>query len=182
MVQEIKDTATAHGFDGEYQVDELSWWDTSETAPHDNPWVYSPIVAEKYTSRAIVMHLGMDIAANMNRGADNALRVLCTAMAGAQPVDLPVQIQTTATNTMSYTFALPNDDYLVAHWNDSTAVEHDEGIRSMIAIPGFAGWNATAIDVLYGFEQELVSSNDDGDLMIRDILIKDYPVIIRLSQ
>lgn len=182
LVQEIKDTANAHGFEGEYQVDELSWWDTSETAPHDNPWVYSPIVAEKYTSRAIVMHLGRDITASMNRGADNALRVLCTAMAGALPVDLTVQIQTTATNTMSYTFALPNDDYLVAYWNDSTAVEHDAGIRSMLIVPGFAGWNATAIDVLYGFEQELVSSNDDGDLIIRDILIKDYPVIIRLSQ
>jgi hypothetical protein len=38
------------------------------------------------------------------------------------------------------------------------------------------------IDVLNGFEQELVTETENGNLVIRNLLIKDYPIIIRISQ
>jgi hypothetical protein len=61
-------------------------------------------------------------------------------------------------------------------------VDYDPGIPSTLTIPGFADWNATGIDVLNGFEQELISTSEDGNLVIRDFLLKDYPIIIRLSK
>jgi hypothetical protein len=180
MVQQIKDVASAHGFDGEYQVDELTWW-TTGTAPPDQPWEYSPTVAEKYTSRAIVMHLGMDIATTINRGAGTSLRVLCTVMAGAEPAALPVQIHTTVTNTVSYTFSSPGDNRLVALWTDGIAAEYDPGITTTVTLPGFVDHAVTGIDVVYGFEQPIITSEEDGNLVIRNLLVKDYPIILRLS-
>jgi hypothetical protein len=177
MVQEIKDTATAHGFDGEYQADELGW----STVPTGENLVYSPTAAVKYASRAIVMHLGMDVAVDLSMEAGNTLGNLCTVMAGALPAALPVQIQTTVTNTVSYTFALPNDDWLVALWTDGIAAEYDPGITTTITIPGFVNYEVMGIDVLHGFEQQVITSEEDGNLVIRDLLVKDYPIILRLS-
>ena len=37
------------------------------------------------------------------------------------------------------------------------------------------------IDVLHGFEQELVIEKENGNVVIRNFLIKDYPIILRLS-
>jgi hypothetical protein len=180
IAQNIKDTAIAHGFDGEFQVDEIGWA-TPRPDGDDDPLAVSRTAAAKYASRSIVMHLGMDIATGVNSGAGNTLRNLCTAMAGALPVDLPVQIQTTVTNTVSYTFSSPGDKHLVALWTDGIAVEYDPGITTTVTIPGLADHTVTGIDVLYGFEQELIASEEDGKLVIRDLLVKDYPIILRVS-
>jgi len=179
FAQEIKDVATAHGFVGEYQADEIGW-STPETAIPDQPWVYSPIVAAKYLGRGILMHLGMDIG--VGAPDDNGVvRNLCTVMAGAEPVNLPVQIQTAATKAISYTFALPNDEVLVALWTDGIAVEYDPGVTTTLTLSGFGDRGVTGIDVLYGFEQQVIASEKDGNLVIRDLLVKDYPIILRLS-
>ena len=37
-----------------------------------------------------------------------------------------------------------------------------------------------AIDVLNSFEQELVTEAENGDLVIRNLLVKDYPIILHL--
>jgi hypothetical protein len=179
MVQEIKDTASAHGFDGEYQADEIGWA-TPETAVPGQPWVYSPTVAAKYFGRGILMHLGMDIG--VGAPDDNpVVRNLCTLMAGAGPAALPVQIQTTVTNTVSYTFALPNGDRLVALWTNGIAVDYDPGITTTVTISGFTDHTVTGIDVLHGFKQPVITSEEDGNLVIRDLLVKDYPIILRLN-
>ncbi|HUW09709.1 MAG TPA: hypothetical protein VM537_08260 [Anaerolineae bacterium] len=36
------------------------------------------------------------------------------------------------------------------------------------------------IDVLHGFEQRVIASEEDGNLVIRGLLIEDCPVILRL--
>lgn len=36
--------------------------------------------------------------------------------------------------------------------------------------------------VFKGFEQELVSESENWNLVIRDFRLKDYPILIRLSQ
>jgi hypothetical protein len=180
IAQTIKDTATAHGFDGEFQVDELTWW-----PPHpygdDDPLVVSRTAAAKYASRSIVMHLGMDITANTNSGAGNTLPNLCTVMAGALPTSVPVQIQTSATNIVSYTFSLPDDAYLVTLWTDGIAAEYDPGIPATLTVPGLLDHSVMAIDVLHGFEQPLMAHKEDGNLVIRDLLVKDYPTLLRVS-
>ena len=32
------------------------------------------------------------------------------------------------------------------------------------------------------FEQELIASEENGNLVIRDLVVKDYPIILRLAQ
>jgi hypothetical protein len=177
MVQKIKDIAAAHGFVGEYQVDSIGWA-TPENAVSDQPWVYSPTVAAKYTGRGILMHLGMDIGVGLG-GSYNIVPILCTAMAGAEPVSLPIQIQSTATNIASYTFSLPDGGYLVAFWTDGIAVENDPGVEASLTIPDFSASEAIGIDSLYGLEQELIYETGNGDLIIRNLAIKDYPIIIK---
>jgi hypothetical protein len=114
--------------------------------------------------------------------AFSLVRNISTLMAGANPINLPVEIQSEASNIKTYSFSLPNGDQLVASWTDGVAVDDDPGIPSTITISGFSGWNATGIDVLTGLEQELISNNENGNLVIHDLLIKDYPIIIRLSK
>jgi len=194
LVQKIKDTATSYGFTGEYAAEEINWRPWTDPDP-DHPSPYSELESAKYQIRGILMHLGMDvIVVNLRIPSDPppwpnhyvettfAVRNLSTLMVGTETTSLPLTAEAEASRFTSYAFSLPNGDLLIAVWSDGIAVDHDAGIPSKLVIPRFAGWNAKGIDVLNGFEQELMSSNEDGDLIIRDILIKDYPVIIHLSQ
>jgi len=188
IVQKIKDTASSHGFKGEYEADEMNWRPLSEPENAPDRLAYGEIAYAKYWARGILMNLGMNVTAGNLRiphqwvTASSTVRNLSTTMAGNKPISLPVTIQSEATNVVSYGFSLPNGDDLLALWNDGVAFDYDTGIPSQLVIHGFAGWNATGIDVLNGFEQELISSNEIDNLIIRNLLIKDYPIIIRLSK
>jgi hypothetical protein len=175
MVQKIKNTAAANGFVGEYHADELTW---RTEYKEDQPWTYTPVVANKYFIRAALMHLGMDIDIGLGSGYF-IIREVCTTMAGAEPVDLPIEIQSTATNIVSYTFTLPDGGYLVALWTDGTAVEDDPGIETSLIIPGVSASEVIGIDVLNSLEQELVTETENGDLIISKLLVKDYPILIK---
>jgi hypothetical protein len=76
---------------------------------------------------------------------------------------------------------LPDGSYLVALWRDGIAVDDDPGIPATVTVPGFSVQEVTGIDVLYGFEQQLVTEEKDGSLVIPDLLIKDYPIIVRIG-
>ena len=190
LVQHIKDRALANGFKGEFIAEELTWF-TKKSAPPGEPWhsvlPYTEVVASKYYARAIVAHLGMDIkvgaCANW-AGLEvirSTVRNLCTIMAGAKPISLPLEIRSEATNIRSYTFSLPNGDKLLALWTDGVAVDYDPGIEATVTLPGISAQKVTGIDVLNGFEQELITSTEGENLVIRNLLVTDYPIILRLT-
>ncbi len=188
MIQTIKDTATTHGFKGEYFAEEMCW----RTALNPNPYElggYTEIVAAKYYARGIVINLGLDVWAGI--GGDRydemppiveVVQNLSTIMAGAKPESLSLTIQSEAKNMATYAFQADNEVRLIALWTDGIAVDDDPGVPAALVISGFANWNASAIDVLHGFEQPLVTSSKNGDLIISNLSIKDYPIIIRLSK
>ena len=102
IVQAIKDTAFAHGFRGEYFVDEIGWG--IEGYPHPtNQYEYSDIQSAKYHARAIVDHLGLDVAAVTGNTPPYhvalyaTIRNLCTVMAGTKPDSVSMDIQSEAT-------------------------------------------------------------------------------------
>jgi hypothetical protein len=178
-VQAIKDLASANGFNGEVIVQEIGWSSLD----------YGEVGAAKYLDRGIMMHLGMDVVAGYGgsepwrdeqRPEMRVARNLATIMAGVRAASLPVQIQTTLTNTVSYTFAL-GDDRFVGLWSDGIATEYDPGVPSTLTIPGLGNYDATGLDVLYGYRQPIISENVDGNLVIRDLLVMDYPILLRLS-
>lgn len=186
LVQQIKDTASAHGFKGEYRADELTWRTSVNPSP-SQPRIYSEIAAAKYYARGSLLHLGMDVAVGVM--IDPRLLVirsttgnLCTLMVGARPQSGSIEIQSQATNVKSYGFSLPNGDQLIAIWSDGVAVDDDPGIPSTLIIPAISNWYATGTDVLNGIEQKLITSNENNNLIIRGLLIKDYPIVIRLSK
>ena len=186
LIQQIKDMASAHGFTGEYRADELTWRTPVNPSP-SQPRMYSEITAAKYYARAIVMHLGMEIDVGIM--VDPRLMKirsttgnLCNIMDGAMVENIPIEIQSQADNIKNYSFSLPNGDKLIILYSDGIAVDNDLGVSSKIIITNYTSWDATGIDVLNGFEQGLISSTENGNLLIEDILIKDYPIIIHLSK
>ena len=102
-------------------------------------------------------------------------------MAGAAAADLPVVIESEAINIKHYVFALPNGDKLLALWTDGAAVEEDPGITTTLTLPGLSDQRMTGIDVLNGIQQEMIIEVENDSLVIRNLMVKDYPIIISSS-
>lgn len=187
LLDQIKDTARAHGFQGEFIADELSY--SSEVCGGcEQSGSVSEIQAAKYTARVVTLHRGSDVMAGVG-GISSArslhystLQNLDNVLAGAEAAPFNVKVQTTVKDVKLYTFGRNDGSMLVAIWNDGPAADEDPGVPSTISIPGFANWQATGIDVLNGFEQELIQEGHAGLLTINGFLLKDYPIFIRLSK
>jgi len=80
-----------------------------------------------------------------------------------------------------YEFTLPTGDRLVALWTNGVAVDDDPGLSATLTIPASTALGMVGIDVLHGFGQQMMPSEEDGNLVIRNLLVKDYPIILRLS-
>ncbi len=192
LVGRIKKVARAHGFSGEFIAEEMLWR-TPLNAGAGQPWVYTPFTAAKYLLRAIVMHRGLGVWAGIDTPTDNlAIRGgstvpsfvqtaprLATVMDGAKPAPLAVHVESEATNIASYGFSLPNGDRLLALWTDGTAVDHDAGVVATLTFRGSAN-RVVGMDALIGFQQELITDQAGGSLVVRDLLVKDYPIFLRL--
>lgn len=193
IIREIKQTASAHGFQGEYWGTELTW-NSKEICnfplckPPDQPWKIhdTDIQAAKYYARGIVMQLGLDVGVGMGGWTDHSpwssptMRNLHTVMAGTRPISLAIEIESEATNIINYGFSLPNGDGLFALWTNGAAVDDNPGVRTTLTFSGMSAQKVVGIDVLNGFEQELIAEARNGNLVIRDLLVVDYPIILRL--
>ncbi|MBN1934259.1 MAG: right-handed parallel beta-helix repeat-containing protein [Anaerolineae bacterium] len=187
IARDIKETAISYGFQGEFRGDEIGWCGLDEEDCGAAAHRYTNGVAAKYYGRGIAIHLGLNLMVHLGGMSDRRLETsalvsnLATVFAGSRAEAFPIQVQTAITNVVSYTFALPNDGYLVALWNDGVAVDYDPGITATLTFSGFADHYATGIDALYGYQQQVMAEAVDGNLVIRDLLVKDYPILLRLS-
>ena len=192
IVQKIKDTAANHGFTGEYAAEEMNWRPSSDPDP-DHPSPYSELDCAKYQIRGILMHLGMDvIAGNLRIPSDPppwpnhyvettfAVRNLSTLMVGWKPENLSITIDSEESNIKHYGFTRTNGDKLLAIWVDDAVVDDYPGLNATLTIENISAQNAFGIDVLNGFQQKLISEVEDGNLIIPNLLIKDYPIMIKL--
>lgn len=190
LVQKIKDTAANNGFSGEYTAEEMNWRPYTDPDPdHLSP--YSELESAKYQIRGILMHLGMDVIAGNLRIPSNpppypnhymeatfAVRNLSTLMVGWKPEDL-FAIDSEESNIKQYGFTSSNGDKLLAIWVDNAAVDDYPGLNATLTIENMSAQNVIGIDVLNGFQQKLIFEEEDGNLIIPDLLIKDFPIIIK---
>ncbi len=183
LIQEIKDVASANGFSGEYFAEEMRWRTSIDPNPYE-PGEYTPVVAAKYYARGILINRGLDLWAGIGVGPTippvwRTVQNLGATMAGARPDDLTARIESKAENIMSYGFSVPNGDRLFALWTNGIAIDDDPGESATLTFPDTSAQKVIGIDVLHGFEQELIFEVENGNLVIRNFLIKDYPIILR---
>lgn len=127
------------------------------------------------------MHRGLDLTVGILLRASILLDIIpniATVMAGAEPVNLPVEIQSEATNIKSYTFSLSNGDNLIALWTDGIAVDDDPGVKADLTFNGFSGKEIIGIDVLNGYTQSITVNEDK----IENLIVRDYPLIIKVKK
>jgi hypothetical protein len=185
MFKEIKDLATSQGFTGEYFVDEIMWTTVDEPNWDNGPPV-SQLIGAKYLTRTITEHRGLGANVTINTYFQNPflapIHNLCNTMAGAEPIDLQVLLDTDETvNMRFYSFEMPNGEKLVALWTNDEALEEGSGVSTSITLSNLSAQKVVGIDIFNGFEQELFTENDNGDLVIRNLLVKDYPIYIKIS-
>lgn len=188
FVQQVRAEAVAHGFTGELVGSELLWKTelTEHVCPGCGGPTHSPVQAAKYYARGIVSQLGMGILTGVG-GVDvvvpiyEAVQNLCVVMAGHEAIDMPVEIDIDYEPVAYCAFRYPNGDRMLAVWTDGIAQDEDPGVPAAITFPGLTAGTVTGIDVLHGFEQELVFETDGDSTIVRNLLVKDYPILIRLS-
>jgi len=190
IVNSIKETARQHGFRGSFEADELTWF--TLTGQNWDGWSrrYDDLSAAKYTARAVVTHLAMDVTAGLGsalifdagwEATPRAIRNLSGIMAGVRPSDFPLIIESPAPDVKVYTFSTPNGGALAAYWSDLAARGDFKAAPATITIQGRSGLLATGVDILEGYRQELITKSKDGDLIIAGLQVKDYPVFLLLS-
>jgi hypothetical protein len=189
-VDNLKKEVGSLGFRGGYMAEEMIW--NTPTDYVANQLLCTDFEAAKYAARAIIMNLQLNItmADNQIRGPYDpisllprqyVIRTLCTTMAGATPSVLALQLSSNAENLKNATFVLPNGDLLVALWNDIIAADSSVGKRTNVTVKGFAAQSVTGIDTLNGFTQPLNAEFVGENTAIDDLLVGDYPMIIKLS-
>jgi len=188
LTREIRELAKEGGFEGELLAEEITLR-TAKT-PHSSEYMgYDEMPALKYTLRVALMNLGLDIAAGIS--FENLAEIplqermtqnLCNVMADHEAIDMPVEIDVDLTDPIAYcTFRYSNGDRILAIWTDGIAQDEDPGVTAMITFPGQLVGSAIGIDVLSGFEQELVFEIHGDKTIIPALLVKDYPILVRLS-
>ncbi len=66
-------------------------------------------------------------------------------------------------------------------WTDGIAADDDPGVVADLTIMGLTSDQVIGIDVLSGFEQELIIENVGNSVLIRGLLIKDYPLLLHIN-
>ena len=189
-VQAFKKEAASLGFEGEYMVEEMVWRTYRDFVPHESPH-YTDIEAAKYAARAIVMHrsLGIKMVSNqiLMPGVIQLLpryyviRTLCTVMAGADPIPWKIGIDNPPEELESCSFVLPDGSRLVALWLDTVASDYHPGVNITLNLGEISPDIVAGIDSLNGFQQPLQIHREHGELIIPNLLIRDYPLILRID-
>ncbi|MCP4204164.1 MAG: hypothetical protein GY769_19790, partial [bacterium] len=64
---------------------------------------------------------------------------------------------------------------------DGPAVDEDPGVAASVLFQGLGSSDAVGVDLLKGFSQELEISTLGQDLVIDNLIVKDYPLFIRVG-
>lgn len=190
LLEELKTTAWEHGFRGEFMGTGGNY--APGQSLHANPQgvlptPYSPIIAGKYGARGTVTTLAHGFSSNsyFNHLDGLAFTMSCnlnTLMSGALPVKLDITASGERLELLrAYSFLLPDSFYLIALWVDDVAEEQDLGDIYRVTIGNMAEAQVHGIDILNSTIQVLETKNNQTDLVIEDLVIRDYPIFMKIQ-
>jgi hypothetical protein len=107
------------------------------------------------------------------------LRTIAAVLDGVQPAALAVSFSG-STAFDCYTFRRGENEAMAAVWMPGRTKEGLVEAECDVTFPAIKAQRAWAIDTLNGTEQELNVTSAGGGCVLRGILIKDYPVFLRL--
>ncbi len=107
-------------------------------------------------------------------------RTICTVMDGWRAAEFPVRCSSPG-ELQTFTFQRGEHEFMVAAWIPGNTREGVVESRADITFPGLQARQGWIIDLLNGREQELVVTQSGNDAVFEGILVKDYPVLVRVA-
>lgn len=192
MWKEIKSLASSHGFNGQYYADELNYrsdYSLSVLQPEVGDYhPYEPEIAAKYIGRMIAINLGLDI--NVGTSGTNAevrqaegkmIRNMAYLMEGLKAASLSVRVESSQGLPRFYTFLDDTGNQYVVLWNDVEATRESKDVEGSVVIEKTTAKSVKAINPYLMNAQDLLFETVDDNVVINQILIKDYPIIYKLE-
>jgi len=204
-VEEFREECAALGFRGQFAATEWTW---AAPYPGAADWC-SEMQKAKYAAQLMTAHCGMDVVSLYNETFQtgridwdctllrNAFSVDPISAAQPQPIYYVLRTISTALDdfraapvsvefagsrdVVSFTFRRGEGEVLVAAWLPGATVDGIREERADILLPEVEARRAWAVDVMNGTEQELDVGRGDRGALLAGMLIKDYPVFIRLA-
>jgi hypothetical protein len=103
----------------------------------------------------------------------------------AKPEEVVAEPEARIDKLETYGFALPGNTKLVALWirEKSRKNRFDDyaGVTTGVSISAQAPSKVVGVDLLNGREQDLSFGVSDGRVIVPDLVIRDYPLFVRLE-
>jgi hypothetical protein len=138
----------------------------------------------------IAINLGLDISLGTS-GTNaierpfegNMIRNMAYLFDGLHAHSFPINVKSESNLVRYYTFVDDAGNQYIAIWHDGEAKLDSDKFASSIVVNDTSATSVTVMDPFSSTMQATnFTSSENGDLIIPDLLIKDYPIIIRLSK
>ncbi|HEY69261.1 MAG TPA: hypothetical protein G4O08_01630 [Anaerolineae bacterium] len=185
----IESTAREHGFTGEFIAEELGWPTEHNPSP-STPWfMFSEILAAKYYGRSILEHQARGHITSLAGLAYEAgfpkmtvISNLATLLDQAEPVSLDISLDSSVDNIDAYAFEYNDGGLMLALWLDGFASDTNGiAVSTTVTLPEITASEVTGVDILFSIEQLLRFDQTTAGLKIPDVLVRDYPIILRIA-
>jgi hypothetical protein len=107
-------------------------------------------------------------------------RTIATVMDDFHPAEFPVTFSD-AKRLLAFTFQRADGERMVAAWMDGPEGDGITEKKSDIAFPAMQGKRARVVDIMNGTEQELGFAAEGDGTVLRGMLIKDYPIFVKID-
>jgi len=107
-------------------------------------------------------------------------RTMASAMDSFEPVAFPVKFSAER-DLLYFTFQRGEHERMVGVWIDGPEKDGIAQTKEELRLLGVQAKQGAVVDIMNGTEQVLDLSTEGGDTVLRGMLIKDYPVLIRIS-
>ena len=207
-VADIRNQFESTGFKGIYMATEFTWVAPYPKGSGNN----SEIMKAKNLARGILLNLALGVYAFWNetwntqnthwdvglfrntfssnpyhsvtcQPAYYVMRTLCTVMDDAKPAEVPMELRGKDSQQIDHWgFKFPDGDRMIALWVRDVCQDNYEGITTDLHLNGLVAAKATAFETLNGLTQNLVFNPQAGNTIIKNLIVRDYPLLIRITQ